>query len=704
VPLESAATPANVIPWEVYNSRREAERKYGSRPLRDDEEEALRDLTDDERDEYEIIQRCNSMFTDARKAREPYETFDRAWDLYIGNVWPQRMPGWRAKITINRIRAYVTFMQAIMTDNKPRWAIEPRVQGSEKAADLMRKLLDRDWDENDMQQKLSTFVLYGLIWGTAFMKIAYDPYADGGRGKHLAIPVVPYRVYTNGTATCIEDAEYLIHVEDYDIGWVERNFPEKAPIVWRHRGKRMGDRRENPRDFIREGDFNETQRIISAQNVNGNITPPQYAYPVNAQDFDGRTVEIAEYWIKDNTYEKCTIPKYENGVAVFEPELDGDGLPVMEIVGQQMAISEVDGTPYMAPVRKAKQKPVMTTAWRLKYPNGRTVLIAAGCVKLRDSALSYQTDGFPWAMWKDYDVGGFWGQGECLALKDPYIASNRIISQVADILERTGNPSFKVLKTGGVNTKAIKNRPGLIISMDDMAALQPLEKPQMPPQFLELYKILEEGMGVVCGVNASVMGQLPAANTAFATMDQLQESGAAPIRLKVRNLETGLTRAGRLRMQLIQQYDRGDVPIRERIEHPVDIEENENGEPVEPASWVETKFDKYTNEDLQGQIEFGIVPVSSLSTSPQGTWTRWMDLYAKHLIDRRWWHQKFRIEGWRQELPRMELQEKQDAANAALEKAKGKPGPAPSRPKKQARKPSAPPSQIASPEQRAAVR
>ncbi len=692
MPVESAmGERSGLLPYQVWASQQEDKAK--NRDVEPDDDE----LTEEESEQFKILRYCANLYDDARKAREPYETFDIAWDLYIGNVWPSKWPTWRAKITINKIRAFITFMQAIMTDNKPRIMIDPTVPGSEDAADLLKKLVDRDWDENDMQNKLAQFVLFGLIWGTSFMKITYDPYGNGGRGKHLATPIVPYRIFTNRTATCVEDAEYIIHVEEQTMGWVRRNFPEAAKRAWAVRGMRLARGRDRDRDYIREGDVNETERIISAQNVNGNITAPQYSSPNGEyQNEDGDTVEVAEYWLRDDSLEMYSRPKYVGGELQMKPMTNKDGSLVMEIVDQQAHVSEIDGQIFIAPVRKAKMEPVMETAWRPKFPNGRLVMIAGGRILLRDIPVPFQTDGFPFAMWKDYDVGAFWGQGETMALKDCAVALNRIVSQVYDILEKTGNPSFKLRKGSGVNAASIKNKPGSIIAMDDMDALAPLEKPPIPPQFIELFGLISKAMGEVSGVNEAVTGQLPASNTAFATMDQLQESGAAPVRMKVRNLESGITRIGRLRVALIQQFDDGQRPLR-RPDHEREVDEE--GAVVEPASATQIDWQTYGKKDLQGSVEFGVVPISSLSSSPAGLWNKWMQMYDKHLIDRRWWHDKQRIEGYRTELPRMERQEAADkaqeaAAQAAKGKGKGKPGPAPSGNAR--RRPQAPHNQTAS--------
>lgn len=709
MPLQSAMRVPDLVPYEEFLQGKQS----AAREERDAELEEVEDeLTPEEQEEFEIVRFCNRLYEDARKAREPYETFDICWDLYCGNVWGgSRWPSWRAKISLNKIRAYITFMQAVMTDAKPRISVEPLVPGSEDAADLLRKLVDRDWSENRMQQKEAVFVLFMLIWGTSFLKITYDPYADGGRGKHLATVIAPYRMYANRTATCIEDAEDLHQSDDVTMGWLRRGFPDKAAQCRRLRGMTSSDRSTGrDRDYIREGDGDNRQRIVSAQNINGNVTAPQYSSGKSSQHLedDDDTVEVIEHWIRDDKLETYERQKVVNGVKQTKPMIGPDGLYVMEQTGEHPAISEIDGAPFMAKIMSPKQEPDMETAWRPKFPNGRLVLIAGGRVLLRDIPNPFQTDGFPFAMAKDYDTGGFWGQGEPLALKSSQIAGDKILSRIYDILEKIGSPSFKLKKGGGVNASSIKDKPGLIVPMDDMDSLQPLQKPEIPKEFFELFSILQTGQREVAGLNEAVTGSMNSSNTAFATVDSLQESGAAPIRQKVRNMEEGIGRAGKLRVQLIQQWDHGQRPIRIRSEG---LDTQGQSDAVQPFSAVATQFRTYKNADLQGSVEYEITPISSLSTSPSGTWNRWMQLKKEGLVDLPWWHSKFRLEGWRTQLPRMMQQQKiNQAADAAAKLASkvkgGKPGPPGSRPLNHPKNPQtkAPPSHVPSRHQNSSVR
>ena len=635
--------------------------------LRADHEEEF-ELSPEEEDRFKILRYCAKTYEEAQKGRKAHETFDRAWDIYTSRMWLKGRPPWRASITLNFIRQFITFMQSVMTDNKPRVSVEPMIPGSEDAADLLRKLVDRDWDDNNMQLECSRWVLYGLVFGYAFMKVYYDPFANGGRGKHCVDVIPPYKIYTNPEAKGIEDAEYIIHTEDMTMGWIRRNFPERAKACSKLRGvKRPGDKDYYPdRDLIREGD-NNAPRILSAMQIQQNIVMPQLPMS-RAQYWEDQhdTVEVAEYHLRDDSLESYQRQVIENGVGKMAPVIE-NGEPVMEIVGTKTILNEITGMPDQVPDRKPKMAPVMETAWRLKYPNGRLVVIAGGKVVLRDIPYPYQTDGFCFAMWKDYDVGSIFGQGEPLTLESCGIAVNKIASQVFEILQKMGNPGWKIKKGAGVNINGVTNKPGLCIPMDDTKdGLVPMDKPAIPGEFFSLYELIVKGMAQISGVNDAVTGSIKADNTGYATIDQLQESGSAPLRLKVRNFESGLTRFGKLRIQLIQQYDKGDRPIRMEQEYPEGV--------VPPTGNVLQEFRSYNPQDIQGQVDFRVIPISSLSVSPSGKWNRYLTLKDKGLIDDIWWHETFRIEGWKSQLPRLLKQKAQDAAMEAAAKKASKVG------------------------------
>ena len=673
-------------PQVEVNSRK----REGRASVDDDDEDD--ELSRDETAEIEIAKYCQKLLKAGVAARADHDTYDLAWELYIGDMWPRGLARWKAKITINKIRALIHFMQAVMTDNKPRFSVMPRVPGTSESAHLLDKLCDRDWDESDTQDKISLAVLWGLIWGTGIMKCYYDPRGNGGRGQHITSPVVPYRIYTDRLATCVEDARFIIHIEPRALGWIYENYPHKAMAVKRIRGARAAAANasgEQQRDFIRE---NQNSRGADAGQNNEQIVGKGIITPIavtndrssvvdKSRDDDQEQIEVAEYWFRDEATEKYAKHKRENGKLVYEDVEDEHGIPELILDGIYETTNPLDGTPLSMPKYKAKQRPTMIEATRAKYPNGRLVIMA-GPVLMVDIPNPFQTDGFPFAIWKNQDVGTFHGQGEPLALKDMNIAINRIVGQIYDNLNLTGNPSFLVSKQAGINMRTLRARPALIIPTDDMNGMKPLDVKPMPPQYMELLGLLKQSIGEVAGVSDAITNGAVPSNTAFATVDQLQESSSATLRQKVRNMERMIKRMGKLRISLIQQFDNGERPLRSLDDgngsaltpwEPI----YEDGDPegtvlavVPPAKDVQVRFQNYVNADLQGQVEFQVVPDSSLSTSPSGMWNRYMQLWEKKLIDLQSFHEKFKMEDYRLIVQRMQ-------AMSALGAAKKKPGPAP---------------------------
>ena len=658
-------------PYDVAQSRRyDAARAREEDP---DEESGEAALSEEQRGQLEIARYCLQMLSEAKRAREPYDTFDDNWDVWNGNIWPAKYPSWKSRVYPNKIRAFIWFMTAVMTDQKPRVNVVPRSKLAEKAGKLLGKLVDRDWDEARAQYYIMLAVLYGLIFGTGYLKVIQNPHADAGRGAREWYAPVPYRVYLSPQATGIEDTDYVIHVEDRSLLWIAEHYPHAYERVRKYKGSRVSSTSDSTRDLLREGVGDARMPIEAAVRTATNVIMPDDGRSAhNADDYE--SVEVAEFWFRDPSEEPYQRQKHVDGVPQMADQIDDDGLPVQEIYGYATQLSPIDGQPYQHPLVRTKRVPVMEWAKRKKYPNHRLAIMAGPCV-ITDIPNPFQIDGFPFAMWKNQDVGAPLGTGEPIVLKDQNIAIARMISQVFDILEKMGNPSFKYKKGSGLETRSLKNKPGSLIPLDDMEALQQLKVETPSHDQLALVGTLKETMAETSGVHDAFTGQSPGGNTSYAAVDSLQEQSAAPVRLRLRNVEFMIARAGKIDLQLIQQFDKGHRPIREEVRHPWPTEiEGEDGEMVPappPAEAVEQQFTEYKNEDLQGPIDFGVVPDSSLSVSPAGIKNLYIKLFELHVIDAQAVLEKFDIDDWREILKRVQQQQALAAA------AKGKPGPRP---------------------------
>lgn len=660
--------------------RAQQERANAKRP--DDDEED--DLTQEEQDDLAITTYCRELLRKAVRARRPFETFDKVWDLFKGVMFPVGMPKWRGKIVLNKIRVIVLFLQASMTDNKPRINVQPSMPGTEKAANVVGKLVDRAWDRVKAQSAHSMAAFYGLVFGTGFVKWGRDPTLNGGRGGFFCDPVVPYRMFFNPGCTCVADAEYIIQHERKSLGWIARHFEKDYKRVKRFAGGSTDlDGMPSQRDLVQEGtpDVAGRYAIHTAANMNGNTV--RVAREGSTMDPNDRDlIDVYEFWLRDDATEDYETQKIVDGIPQVEPIKNEDGTHVMERAGgSKIVTNPVTGQPMVMPALRPKMRKVMVEKKRPRYPNGRTVLMA-GPVKLRDIPNPYEIDGFPYADWRDVDFGAVWGEGEPLALKDANIGMNRTATMTYDNLNLGGQLSWLVSKTSGISPEQIKNRPAAIFPVEDVNnAMKAVERPSVSGEFLNLYNLLDKALPGLAGLNDTILGGAPPSNVAFATVDNLTEQGAATIRLRVRNLEKMYQRSGEILAALIQQYASEDAhqndPLR-REEVPETRFESIPGEEgeedrivaiVPPATSKQVEWDFYTKAMISGRLELSITPDSSLATSPAGMFNKLMTLLDKKVVDVQYVGEKLNLDDFTEVMLRMRA----EAMLAA--QAKKKPGP-----------------------------
>lgn len=662
--------------WRAQQERRRTE------PVEDDEDE----LTEEEQADLEITTYCRELLRKAVRARRPFETFDKVWDLFKGVMFPPGLPKWRGKIVLNKIRVIVLFLQAAMTDNKPRINIQPAMPGTEGAANLIGKLVDREWDRTGAQAAHSMAAFYGLVFGSGFVKWGRDPTLNGGRGGFFCEPVVPYRLFFNPGCRNVRTAEYIIQHERLPLGWIARHFKKDYKKVKKFAGGTSDmEGQANTRDLVQEGSPDVAGRyaVHTAMNMNGNTT--RVAREGSTLDPNDRDlIDVYEFWLRDDATEEYDTQVIEDGHGKVEAIPDPDGGYMMERAGgSKIVTNPVTGQPMVMPALRPKMRKVMKKAERPRYPNGRTVLMA-GPVKLRDIPNPYECDGFPYADWRDVDFGSVWGEGEPLALKDANIGMNRTATMTYDNLNLGGQLSWLVSKTSGISPEQIKNRPAAIFPVEDVNnAMKAVERPSVSGEFLNLYNLLDKALPGLAGLNDAIMGGAPPANTAFATVDNLTEQGAATIRLRVRNFEGMFTRSGEILASMIQQFsgknESDNDPIRreEIPETRFETVPGEEGEEptviaiVPPASAKRVEWDFYTKAMLSGRIELSVTPDSSLATSPAGMFNKLMTLLDKKVVDPQYVGEKLNLDDFQEVLLRMRA----EAALAA--QAKKKPGPKP---------------------------
>jgi hypothetical protein len=188
-----------------------------------------------------------------------------------------------------------------------------------------------------------------------------------------------------------------------------------------------------------------------------------------------------------------------------------------------------------------------------KYPNGRKLVIAGGQL-LEDIENPYLDGKFPFARLIDMTMPReFWGQGEVEQLKGPQQILNKLMSYALDILSLVGNPVWKNPTGSGVFSETLTNQPGLVI--DHIDGFEPRREmgADVQPSIFQAFDRMRDVFDQISGINEVTQGAQPR-NASGVAIDSLMEAAQTKLRLKGRNIEAWLTKAGQQQASRILQF------------------------------------------------------------------------------------------------------------------------------------------------------
>lgn len=165
----------------------------------------------------------NSSFSEARSYQQPWFTkFTRWYELYRSF---QSRKNYEGKSNLFIPVTFWTIEATIpnLTLGKPKLRVLPREEGDVSRAEAINSLLDYQWDEIGMQEKLEMWVRNTLIYGTGISKLSWQ----FDRQNELDAPHVDIvdilDFYIDPNATSIEDAEWVIHRTQQRMDQIQSN-------------------------------------------------------------------------------------------------------------------------------------------------------------------------------------------------------------------------------------------------------------------------------------------------------------------------------------------------------------------------------------------------------------------------------------------------------------------------------------------------
>lgn len=176
--------------------------------------------------EAQLASIWHQKFKESMVHKAPYvRKWNTYFEAYNGDYFKNAsLPEYKSDFVANYIFSIVETIRPIMLDNDPKFQVMPRQpEGMQFSNDLQEAML-YEWDRESMNLKLYRELINTLVTGNSIFYISWD-----SEDKNVkAIPVSPYKFFTDPLATSLEDAEYVIYADYFNAEVIRRKFPEKA--------------------------------------------------------------------------------------------------------------------------------------------------------------------------------------------------------------------------------------------------------------------------------------------------------------------------------------------------------------------------------------------------------------------------------------------------------------------------------------------
>lgn len=462
------------------------------------------------------VKMVEKLFLRAKKARN---SKDKDWPtnykFFRGVQWTEKRPSYRHSEVLNFVHSTIQTEIPILTDKRPLVEFIPENPSDSEFSNILSQVVSAKWDRDTWNMIVTEAIVDALVYGTAISEQGWDPEASQGLGDITFKTKDPFYCYPDPRATDINDDEgqYFIVAEPRPVSEVKRKYPQKASMI----KSDISDLDASKNAKLHLEDFkvrNSTDQLLLVQGE-------------RAQDVDAQPqVLLITCWMNDET-----------------------------LVEEEISSKDADG------------KDVKRFRTKKKWPNGRKIVIA-NKVLLEDDDNPYLDGQFPYARLVDHILPReFWGEGEVDQLKGPQIVINKLISYVMDIFSLTGNPVWTNPTGSGVDSDSLINRPGLVIDHNPGQAPVRQQGMEVQPSFYATLDRMINYFDKISGIHDVSRGAAPL-NASGVAIDNLQEAAQTKLRLKARNIEAWLTKAGhQIQSRILQFYS---IP---RI---IRVTENEN--------------------------------------------------------------------------------------------------------------------------------
>lgn len=447
------------------------------------------------------IKLVNSLYDKAKKYKKQY---DHNWlddyKMFRGKQWKEQRPSYRHSEVINMVFSSIQATVPIQLDARPRIEFLPQNPQNTELAEILNHVIESDWIKHNWMMELAEMTYDSTFYGTGLMSCTFDPDADYGVGAIQIQSEDPFYCFPDPRAKNVNTkARYFIHAEPEEIDVLKSKYPDLAKYF-----------KPDLQDLL-QGNKQDLDQI-------------RFKSPT-----DTKTIMEGSSSYETGDVQKCLkITCYMKSDEYLEESYDG--------------VNKDSGLPE----RLFRQK--------LKYPNGRKIVIAGG-VRCESGPIPYDDGLFPYAKYVNYILPReFWGMSEIEQLKGPQKIFNKLLSFALDIYTLMGNPIWVVDSTAGVDTDNLFNRPGLVVEKEPGTEVIRQSGLDVSPNLLSLVDRLRSWFNETSG--SSDISKTIAQNNieSGVAIRELQDVLQTRIRQKSRNMDCFLQDLGALYLSRVFQF------------------------------------------------------------------------------------------------------------------------------------------------------
>ena len=461
----------------------------------------------------------DESYDDSKDRREAWKEYYKYWTNQSPSA--ERRSKLRSNIQVNYAYLITSIKTPVMTQQKPKatFLALNNTDGREKTAQILSKLVGNAlWNKLKIQLKLVDVINLSIVYDAGFWKVGWDSNAEQGIGEVFVTPIEPFKIFSDPSATEIENSRYLIHAEVYPLSYLKDKYPKF-------------------KDQIKPD--KKLSKVLFEERKKHRRTGSGVNIPVDSfTEFSTERGSLKEYWLAP-TSSLCD-------------------LSIMEVVGEEEEEVEVPGTdefgqPY---VRLEKQKKEVKAP---KYRNGRVVTVVNDTVIVDDKPNPFEHGRFPFVKQVISRVPNeFWGMGDveqCIPLFD---ALNHAYQQIDDIVSQMCNLGYTVDPSIGEQNikrfiKSLKQGIGQVkvIPLDKVKTDTP---PVVPAYLFNRIKDLVQRIETITGITDVLQGKGGISHRTARGIERIYESATSRMGLATRLMEESLKDVAYLMASTAQQF------------------------------------------------------------------------------------------------------------------------------------------------------